>query len=60
MYVNQAMFALLAVFVHRANICSVIKRSSRKSPVSHTFVRYGSVEEKTSSSPQREKKRFCN
>ena len=40
MYVHKAAFALLESFVIRANICSVMQRSYRKSPYSHTFVRY--------------------
>lgn len=46
MYVNQATFALLESFVFRSNICSIMQRSSRKSPYSHTFVRYQQAEER--------------
>ena len=39
MYVNQAAFALFESYLIRAIICSVMHRSTRKSPYSHTFVR---------------------
>ena len=42
MYVNQDTVCVLESFVHRLNICIDIKRGSRKSPISHTFVRYNS------------------
>ena len=40
MYVHKAAFSLLESYLIRANICSVMQRSSRKSHYSHTFVRY--------------------
>ena len=45
MYVNQATFALLESFVFRSTICVAIKRSTRKSPYSHTFIRYSQFKE---------------
>ena len=43
MYVNQATVCVFESFIIRANNCVRIKRSSRKSPYSHTFVRYGAM-----------------
>ena len=40
MYVNQAAFELFESYLIRMNICVILQRSSRKSPYSHTFVRY--------------------
>lgn len=46
MYVKQATVFVLAAVVFRANICVVMQRNTRKSPVSHTFGRYGQAKKK--------------
>jgi hypothetical protein len=46
MYVNQATVCVFESFVHRANTYAVLKRSSRKPPYSHTFVRYRQAKKK--------------
>jgi hypothetical protein len=38
MYVNQAIVCVVESFVHRANVYVILKRSSRKPPISHTSI----------------------